>query len=163
MSHLTRAQALELLSANARFMSFLKDFKAAQGYSPEAVHFLDDHKRNFDDAHHLSRCTDFIAVLRVHADGTPIDETHRPAMWIFPGFTDRDWRSTQTQNPLCAGEDGHIHLSTCSRGSTLNAGLNFTRKVREEQGVHLTDMSDYDGDEDYEAHIHLTVAQLAAL
>lgn len=163
MTHLTRTQAVQLLSAHAPFASFLKDFKAAQGYTPEQVLFLDDHKKGYTNVRQESACRDFIAVLRIKKDGTLIEENRRPAAWIFPGFSDRDWRETRTQNPLYVGEDGSIHLSTGARGSTLYAGDNFRRITLTEQRVHFTNMAVYDGEEDYEAHIHLTLAQLNEL
>lgn len=166
---LTRADILRLLADNATFRAVLETLKGSEGYSPEKVSYLDDHDAGYpSERNRIHTCTDFIAVVRLLEDGTPIKDTSRwQAMWIFPGFSDRNWHGTQSQNPLYANsDDNKIHLTTCAQGSILrrvSVGSTFDRIVRAQKLVHFTDMTDYDGPEKYEAHIHLTIDDLAAL
>ena len=163
--NLTRTDIIEILNSDPAFKDFLYAFKNAQGYSRNAVTYLDDH----DPSGIRSRtCSDFIVTLRLNEDGTLIENMYdRPAIWIFPGFTDGRWCSTNTQNPLYVRlTDNRIHYSRCAMGSILHhveVGSSFHGTVRQNNAIFFVDMFDNDGPEAFEAHIHITLTELAAL
>lgn len=162
--NITRADAIRMLTTNATFMAFLKDLKAADGYTPEAITFIDDHV-----THEVETwvCTDVIATIRLKADGTPTPDgrSQSRTMWIYPGFS-VDWKTYRTQNPLYVHEDGKIHNTTMAHGAIVygvTPGSSFHRIVHDEKGVHLGAVYKIFGLSQYETHIHLTVPELDAL
>lgn len=181
---LTRADALLLLQNNTRFMTVVRAIKASQGYTPKELTYLDDHDRDLERAMvyrgkdfvpRQRTCTDFIVTLRVLADGTLEDDGLRDAAWLFPGYSGYDWKSTRYQKPLHvpylhthseSPNDHMVHLLVVGRGSVLpnvGGGSNFDAAIKTQKGVHFTDMSEYDGSEEFEAHIHLSMEEFNAL
>lgn len=175
--NVTRADVIRMLQNNHRFKTVLNAIKSSTGYTPEKLAYLDDNSRS-RDIKHMRYCTDFIVTLRLMADGSLIDDSFRDSAWLFPGFTSYDWNSTRIQNPLTVPrlwrdadylqeDDNKAHLVRAARGSILHGvggGSEFDKVVRDQKGVHFIDMSeDYDGDEDFEAHIYLTIEELNTL
>lgn len=173
---LTRKQVLATAMADPIFVAGLNELKAAEGFGPETIHGIDDHNRAG-----VFAVDNVVLVVRFDSDGSPSKprggavkqdgKTHLPA-WIMPGCYRTnmgrfDWGQGRCKNPLFVRNDGKVHLSTMATG--LN--LNFRAEDKEfydiaHKGLGVYTQS-YDWGEPtteaHEAHVWMTVAELAAL
>jgi hypothetical protein len=162
MLALTRGQALDMLTSNVSFMSYLKKLKAAVGYASDCIVYLDDSIFHTNINNPTRSCTDVIASILLDTEGVPITE----GIWIYPGFSDSGWGRTQAQAPLYVGVDNQIHLGESAQGSILHGvgkGSKFDDIIRAKQKVFVTDMRDGTDPVAFEAHIYLSIEELDAL
>lgn len=163
--NITRADAIHMLTTNENFMASLKDLKAADGYTPEELTFIDDLRPK------ERICTGVIATMLLKPDGTPIpsEQSGAPTMWV-----EVDWMFPCAEKPLYVHEDGKIHYASMSRANfgysvrPCHHIFSSEKEVHVYQAHHGIGLAQYEAREgsglaQYEAHIHLTVPELASI
>jgi hypothetical protein len=163
---LTREFVIATALSYPFFREELDELKSATGFGPDSID-IKDHI-----IHSTYKVDNVVLVVRFNADGSPapVCRVSVPA-WITSGshtHTHDKWGYARSKNPLYIGTDGAIHISTESRGFTLylhNEDENFKTVADKNRGVYfqgnLCNPTMTVGT--YEAHVCLTVAELAAL
>jgi hypothetical protein len=175
---LTRASVIAAALADPIFVAGLKQLQAAEGFGPESISGIDDHNSGTS----TFKIDNVVVVVRFDADGSPSKprrtakaqdgNTHLPA-WIMPGCyrtrgEDFDWGRGRCKNPLFVESDGKVHLTTMATGSNLrfwDEEKDFDTMVRKNRGVYTQSCGwgNNIAEEMHEAHVWMTVAELAAL
>lgn len=182
LATLTREYVLSVALADPVFRATLQQLKTAQGFGPNTIRVMDDHDPN---KQYYFDTNGVVVVVQFNSDGTstapdadPELARKYPVAWITYAFRNQpqfqeyqiveDWGTIRTKNRLYVAPDNTVHLAKNNSGINLSLkdkDAAFDRAVRGTRSVYIQaqGLPDQLREGQYEAHVYLTVPELAAL